>query len=143
MRAAEPIPRTIFSDVGEALIRPRRPYGDLLREVALALWIDLPVAAIDGLAPPQTRATAVTTTALPTASSSRTAARRLSACRSAGLASSVGGLTGGLGVGTLGLPGIFFIPAGLCAIGVVGMLLLGPMLRQGQPPPMRATNHGP
>ena len=59
------------------------------------------------------------------------------------VASSVGGLTGGLGVGTLGLPGIFFIPAGLCAIGVVGMLLLGPMLRQGQPPPMRDTSPGP
>lgn len=40
----------IFFDVGETLIRPRKPYGDLLQETALDTGVDLPAAAVDGLA---------------------------------------------------------------------------------------------
>ncbi len=49
------------------------------------------------------------------------------------VASTLGGLIGGIGVSRLGVPDVFFIPAALCAIGVLGMLLLGPMLGRGQP----------
>lgn len=59
------------------------------------------------------------------------------------VASTLGGLTGGLGVGSLGLPGIFFVPAALCAVGVAGLLLLGPMLRQGQTVVTRAGHPSP
>lgn len=46
-----PAPTTaIFFDVGETLIRPRRPYGVLLAEIAETLEIDLPAKAAAGLA---------------------------------------------------------------------------------------------
>lgn len=43
-------PRAIFFDVGETLIRPRRPYGDLLLEVSHELSIGLPAELLSGLA---------------------------------------------------------------------------------------------
>ena len=49
------------------------------------------------------------------------------------VAATLGGLIGGIGVSRLGVPDVFFIPAALCAVGVLGMLLLGPMLRRGEP----------
>ena len=49
------------------------------------------------------------------------------------VASTLGGLIGGVGVSRLGVPDVFFIPAALCAVGVLGMLLLGPLLGRGQP----------
>ena len=50
MHTAERFPRMIFFDVGETLIRPRKPYGDLLQEIALDTGVVLPKAAVDGLA---------------------------------------------------------------------------------------------
>lgn len=43
-------PHAIFFDVGETLIQPRLPYGDLLAEVAQQLDIDLPPGMVAGLA---------------------------------------------------------------------------------------------
>lgn len=43
-------PRAIFFDVGETLLQPRRPYGDLLTEVSHELSIDLPAEVLGGLA---------------------------------------------------------------------------------------------
>ncbi len=45
-------PRTqaIYFDVGETLIRPCRPYGELLQEVAQEAQIELPIGARDGFA---------------------------------------------------------------------------------------------
>lgn len=40
------------------------------------------------------------------------------------VASTIGALTGSVGVGTLGLPSVFFIPTALSAAGVAGLLLL-------------------
>lgn len=40
----------IFFDVGETLVRSRKPFGDLLREIGLELGIDVPEAAFIGLA---------------------------------------------------------------------------------------------
>ena len=40
------------------------------------------------------------------------------------LAGAVGGAIGGLGVDRLGLPEVFFLPAGLTALGAVGMIVL-------------------
>jgi len=42
--------RMIFFDVGETLVRPRRPFGDLLKEIARELGVDVPGAAFSGLA---------------------------------------------------------------------------------------------
>jgi putative hydrolase of the HAD superfamily len=42
-------PRAIFFDVGETLLQPRQPYGDLLTEVSHDLGVDLPAALADGL----------------------------------------------------------------------------------------------
>lgn len=41
---------------------------------------------------------------------------------STALSSALGGLTGGVGAGTLGLPTVFFIPAGFAAVAVVGLI---------------------
>ena len=54
------------------------------------------------------------------------------------VASTLGGLIGSAGVTRLGLPGLFFVPAGLCAAGVLGLLLLGVRLRRSQPVPARS-----
>jgi REG-2-like HAD superfamily hydrolase len=42
--------RAVFFDAGDTLLRPRRPYGDLLTMVGQDLGIDLPSALQDGLA---------------------------------------------------------------------------------------------
>jgi putative hydrolase of the HAD superfamily len=42
-------PRAIFFDVGETLLRPRQPYGDLLREIGHQLNVDLPAKLLGGL----------------------------------------------------------------------------------------------
>lgn len=42
-------PRAIFFDVGETLIRPRRPYGELLAEVGDELDISVPAEILAGL----------------------------------------------------------------------------------------------
>lgn len=39
----------IFFDIGETLIRPRKLFGDLLRETALAIGVHVPEAAFNGL----------------------------------------------------------------------------------------------
>ncbi len=44
-------------------------------------------------------------------------------------ASTFGGLIGGLGVSRLGLPHVFYVPAALCALAAVGMVVLAPRLR--------------
>lgn len=41
------------------------------------------------------------------------------------IAGAVGGLVGGIGVATYGLPRVFFLPAGIILIGCVGMIILG------------------
>jgi putative hydrolase of the HAD superfamily len=46
----DPSPRMIFFDVGETLVRPRKPFGDLLREIAREIDVDVPEAAFSGLA---------------------------------------------------------------------------------------------
>ncbi len=38
-------------------------------------------------------------------------------------AGAVGGLAGGLGVGWFGVPGVFVVPAALCGLAAVGLLL--------------------
>lgn len=43
-------PRAIFFDVGETLICPRRPYGELLAEVGRESAIDIPASLVTGLA---------------------------------------------------------------------------------------------
>jgi hypothetical protein len=40
----------IFFDVGETPIRPRKPFGDLLRETALEIGVHVPKTAFNGLA---------------------------------------------------------------------------------------------
>lgn len=42
-------PRAVFFDVGETLIRPRRPYGELLVEVGHELDISVPAEILAGL----------------------------------------------------------------------------------------------
>ena len=43
-------PRMVYFDVGETLVRPRKPFGDLLREVAHEMGVDVPEVAFTGLA---------------------------------------------------------------------------------------------
>ncbi len=43
-------PRMVYFDVGETLVRPRKPFGDLLREIAHEMGVDVPEAAFAGLA---------------------------------------------------------------------------------------------
>lgn len=50
MNRVDPWPRAIFFDVGETLIQPRRPYGDLLSEVSRELDVNLPKELLSGLA---------------------------------------------------------------------------------------------
>jgi SET family sugar efflux transporter-like MFS transporter len=47
-----------------------------------------------------------------------------------GLSSTVGGLIGAIGVAQLGLPGVFYVPAILCALTLIGLLAIQPMLRK-------------
>lgn len=42
-------PSAMFFDVGETLIRPRRPYRDLVRETAYKLGFELSIEALNGL----------------------------------------------------------------------------------------------
>lgn len=46
----EPWPKAIFFDVGETLVRPRRPYDELLEEVSHTLGLDLQADLVSGLA---------------------------------------------------------------------------------------------
>lgn len=43
-------PRAIFFDVGETLLRPRQPYGDLLREIGHQLNVELPAQLLGDMA---------------------------------------------------------------------------------------------
>jgi SET family sugar efflux transporter-like MFS transporter len=47
-----------------------------------------------------------------------------------GLSSTVGGLIGAIGVAQLGLPGVFYVPAILCFLTLIGLLAIQPMLRK-------------
>ena len=38
-------------------------------------------------------------------------------------AAAIGGIAGGLGVGWFGVPGVFLVPAALCAVSAVGLLV--------------------
>ncbi|WP_152365533.1 MFS transporter [Microlunatus speluncae] len=50
------------------------------------------------------------------------------------IAGAVGGVIGGLGVATYGLPRVFFLPAGIALIGCLGMIMLGRwQQRRGRP----------
>lgn len=50
------------------------------------------------------------------------------------IAGAVGGLVGGIGVATYGLPRVFFLPAGIVLIGCIGMIILGRWQRARRPP---------
>jgi len=50
MKRLEPFPRAIFFDVGDTLLRPQRPYRELLAKIGLANSIDLPQEAFANLA---------------------------------------------------------------------------------------------
>ncbi len=43
---------------------------------------------------------------------------------SGAIGSAIGGFAGGLGVGPLGLPGVFILPAGFCLVAAVGLFML-------------------
>lgn len=48
------------------------------------------------------------------------------------VAGAVGGLIGGSAVGSYGLPGLFWLPAGLAALGCLGLVVLGEVIRRGR-----------
>ena len=50
MHSPDRSPCMIFFDVGETLIRPRKPFGDFLREIADETGVDVPETAFTGLA---------------------------------------------------------------------------------------------
>jgi SET family sugar efflux transporter-like MFS transporter len=50
------------------------------------------------------------------------------------IAGAVGGLVGGIGVATYGLPRIFFLPMGIILLGCLGMIMLGRWQRARRPP---------